>query len=180
MALNWKSRISPPSPQPQGRSCQQAAESQQVRHTWWADNGGRMRRSSLACAWNHCPFWVLGLGASTQRELHESDRPLSHHLSVIHLLTPSHLHTPPSPTAATPSWSFFLSLPPPSRSPPPTLTLPPQCPSFPASPRYVVCAYTRSSLLCGLCSGCREWGYSLVAMHGLLIVVASLVTDHSL
>ena len=129
------------------------------------------------------PSESLGLGASTQPELHESDCPLSHHLSVIHLLTPSHLHTPPSPTAATPSWSFFLSLPPPSLFTTSHTHTPSSVPLIPSLPKIrcvCVCAYTRSSLLCGLCSDCREWGYSLVAMHGLLIVVASLVTDHSL
>lgn len=106
------------------------------------------------------PSESLGLGTSAQSKLHESDRPLSHHLSVIHLLTPSHLHTPPSPAAATPSWSFFLSLPPPSRSPSPTLTLPPQCLSFPASPRYIVCARVRTLGL-----HCRV-GFALVAESG--------------
>ena len=29
-------------------------------------------------------------------------------------------------------------------------------------------------------SSCGKWGYSRVAMHGLLIVVASLVSEHRL
>ena len=37
-----------------------------------------------------------------------------------------------------------------------------------------------SSLLCGLSSSCSEWGCSLIAAYGLLIVVASLVVEHGL
>ena len=37
-----------------------------------------------------------------------------------------------------------------------------------------------SSLPCGLFSGCGQWGYSLVVVCGLLIAVASLVTEHRL
>ena len=37
-----------------------------------------------------------------------------------------------------------------------------------------------SSLLCGLFSSCGEQGLLLVAVHGLLIVVASLVAEHGL
>ena len=35
-----------------------------------------------------------------------------------------------------------------------------------------------SSLLLGLFSSCREWGYSPVAAHRLLIAVAYLVDEH--
>ena len=35
-------------------------------------------------------------------------------------------------------------------------------------------------MLCGLSSSCSEWGCSLIAAYGLLIVVASLVVEHGL
>ena len=37
-----------------------------------------------------------------------------------------------------------------------------------------------SSFLCELFSSYGEWGYSPVAVHGLLIAVASLVAEHEL
>ena len=40
--------------------------------------------------------------------------------------------------------------------------------------------YTWSLLLPGLFSSCGEWGDSLVAVHGLLIAMASLVVEHRL
>ena len=38
----------------------------------------------------------------------------------------------------------------------------------------------RSSLLCGLFSSCSEWGLLFIAVHRLLIAVASLIADHGL
>ena len=43
---------------------------------------------------------------------------------------------------------------------------------------YFGCA--ESSLLCTLLSSCLEQGQSLVVVHGLLIVVASLGAEHGL
>ena len=48
---------------------------------------------------------------------------------------------------------------------------------------FKICIYfgcAGSSLLRRLFSSCREWGYSLVAVHGLLTAVTSLVAGHGL
>ena len=45
---------------------------------------------------------------------------------------------------------------------------------------YFVLGYAESSLLGGLLSSFSEWAYSLDAVWGLCIVVASLVTEHRL
>ena len=42
---------------------------------------------------------------------------------------------------------------------------------------FFIFGYTQSLLLHGLFSSCK-WGYSLVAVHRLLTVVASLVAEH--
>ena len=45
---------------------------------------------------------------------------------------------------------------------------------------FIIFGCAGSSLPCGLFSGCGQWGYSLVVVCGLLIVVASLVEEHGL
>ena len=49
---------------------------------------------------------------------------------------------------------------------------------------FFLCAFifghSESSLLYKLFSSCNKWVYSLVVVHGLLMVVASLISEHRL
>ena len=45
---------------------------------------------------------------------------------------------------------------------------------------FILFGYAVSSLLCSLSLRSESGGYSLVAMHGILIAVASLVAEHGI